>query len=201
MASMPWGVVLLMLIAVGLYFGLFQGALACWRLSLEGALILLLVLIGADFVTLSIHTGSQTVQIHVGSILLVLLSCLLWFFQSGRHRPQWLWAGSICALLTGLLILAADRFWLGDWFQIYWILPFLLGLTAAILTRNVAGLLWLTIFPMFIGQLFASLYWYLQNGFWLTVGSSQVFDMALLAAGFACLLVAAMQFFALRRMV
>lgn len=201
MTSMPWGVVLLMLVAVGLYFGLFQGALSCWRLSLEGALLLLLLLIITDFITFSVSIGNQIVRIHTGSVLLWFFACLLWFFQSGRHRPQWLWAGIGCAVVVGLLVVVADYVWLGDWFQIEWILPFLLGVIAAILTRNIAGVLWLTIFPMLVGQLLASLYWYFRNNLWLVIGSGQLFDMSLLAAGFSCLLVTAMQFFALRRMV
>jgi hypothetical protein len=199
MPSLPWGVLILLLLAIVIYLQGLQGALAAWRLSTEKALLILLALIAANYFTISLEVSGAPVNLHVGSFALLAVSLVLWYLQGGGAK--WLWLIAAWVLTIGLVTLHifTQYLWTGTPYVSYWLFPLLIATAAAILTRNMAGVLFLATFSMVAGEMGAALFQNIVSGTWLTLGSKTIYDMAVLSAVTACLFVAAAQLLALSR--
>jgi len=201
MPSLPWGIIVLMILAIILYLQGFQKALTVWRLSLDMALIIILLLITANFLTIPFNLGNVPVNLHVGSLLLFVFAVLLWYFQGGRARLLWLAAGIGIAAAVLVLNVFSQSYWTAVWLDTYWLLPLLAAALTAILTRNMSGVVFITVFSLLVGQAATSFYYNLTAGTWLALGSKNTFDMAVLGAVLSGLLVAIAQLLAMRRFV
>ncbi len=199
MPSLPWGVIVLMILAVVLYLQGLKNALTAWRLSLDIALVIILLLITANFLTIPIRTGGETVSFHGGCLLLFFFVLLLWYFQGGKAKPAWLFTGVGLAAGAMILNVLSQNFWTTAWLDPYWLLPLLTASVAVILTRNMAGVVFITAFSLLLGQAASAFYYNLTAGTWLTIGNQNTFDMAILGAVLAGLLVALAQLMAVRR--
>ncbi len=199
MPSLPWGVIVLMILALVLYLQGLQNALTAWRLSLDMALVIILLLITANFLTIPFSAGGERVNFHGGSLLLFFFVFLLWYFQGGKAKLAWLFAGVGLAAGVVVLNVLSQNFWTTAWLDPYWLLPLLTASLAVILTRNMAGVVFITAFSLLLGQAATAFYYNLTAGTWLTIGNQSTFDMAVLGAVLAGLLVALAQLMAVRR--
>ena len=82
MPSLPWGVLILLLLAIVIYLQGLQGALAAWRLSTEKALLILLALIAANYFTISLEVSGAPVNLHVGSFALLAVSLVFGIYKA-----------------------------------------------------------------------------------------------------------------------
>lgn len=136
---MPFGVVLLFVVAALVYFGLAQRILDRMRLSDTQALIFLGLMVAGSFIELPLVRGPMSVTVNVGGALVPLALVLYLLAKADTPRERWralgasvVTAGSIW-LISRLTLFEPAQ---GEWIDPLWLFALIAGLVGYLAGRS-----------------------------------------------------------------
>lgn len=104
---MPVGLILLIIVAVLVYFGIGQRVLDRMNLTDTQALIFLGMMIAGSFVNIPLTRGEVDVSINVGGALIPLLLVGWLIYRAGTGWEKW--RGPIAGIATGIIVWGFSR--------------------------------------------------------------------------------------------
>ncbi|MFZ3171554.1 MAG: DUF1614 domain-containing protein [Carboxydocellales bacterium] len=192
MANLPIGTILLIIVALLIYFGLAHRILDRMRLTDKGALVVLALIILGSFITVPISRGLVGVDINVGGALIPVGLAIYVLSRAGTSKE--VFRALTAALITAVAVTYTGKFIGGAepekmFIDPIYFYPLVAGTVAYVISRSrrsafIAGVLGMFLFDL------GSLVWYLslgRTGF-VAFGGAGALDAYVIAGVVAALL-------------